>query len=90
MNANESLTSMTTERGKEGLFTKAIEQQTEKIPSGFFLTLGMSAVAASLVLKVLGQDKTANFVGLWTPTILLLGIYNKIVKTEGSERRQLH
>lgn len=77
------------ERGSEGRFTKMIEQQTEKIPSGAFLAAGLSAVGLSLGLKAMGFPKTANFVGLWTPTILLMGLYNKLVKVEGSER-QLH
>jgi hypothetical protein len=28
----------------------------------------------------------ASFVGLWVPSLLLLGLYNKIVKVAGSER----
>ena len=82
--------SITTERGQEGNWTKALEQQTEKIPSGAFLALGIGAIFASLALKAMGQGKTANFVGLWTPTILIMGLYNKLVKVEGSERSSLH
>lgn len=74
-----------TERGQEGALTKRIEEQTERIPSGAFLVAGVGAIGASLILKVVGMDKTANFVGLWTPTILILGLYNKLVKLEGSE-----
>lgn len=80
---------MMTEKGKEGSFTKTIEEQTERIPSIAFLTLGIGAVAAALTLKAMGQDNTANFVGMWAPTILIIGIYNKLVKVEGSERRSL-
>lgn len=75
-----------TGEGEEGRFTKAIEHQTEKIPSGVFLTAGVSAIAASLAFKACGMSKTANFIGLWTPTILVLGLYNKLVKLEGHER----
>jgi hypothetical protein len=28
----------------------------------------------------------ASFVGLWVPSLLLLGLYNKIVKVAGSDR----
>jgi len=41
----------------------------------------------ALALKLLGRHATANFVGEWAPTILMLGLYNKIVKVLGSERR---
>lgn len=74
------------QRGEEGRWTKMIEHQTEKIPSGAFLAAGLSAVGLSLALKAIGFPKTANFVGLWTPTILIMGLYNKLVKVEGSER----
>lgn len=29
----------------------------------------------------------ASFVGMWAPSLLLLGVYNKIVKVAGSDRR---
>jgi len=34
------------------------------------------------------RKQWANFVGQWVPTILLLGIYNKIVKTQGSDQKE--
>lgn len=72
----------------EGSMTKALEQQTSKIPSGAFLGLAVGSIALSAGLAMSEKRKgLANFVGLWVPTILLLGIYNKIVKTEGSDRR---
>jgi hypothetical protein len=33
----------------------------------------------------MGRDKDALFVGQWAPTFLILGLYNKIVKTVGSD-----
>lgn len=74
--------------GKEGPMTKAIEKQTVKIPSGVFLVGGASAALGSLIIKSCGMHKTANFVAQWTPTILILGLYNKLVKVEGSERQE--
>jgi hypothetical protein len=44
-------------------------------------------MAASATLKCLGKDKNALFVGQWAAPFLLLGIYNKIVKVEGSDKR---
>lgn len=31
----------------------------------------------------------AGFVGMWVPSLLLLGVYNKIVKVAGSDRTDL-
>lgn len=75
---------MDTER-KEGKVAKTIENQTAKIPSDVYLWSALSSMAASLTLKLCKQDKLALFVGQWASPFLLLGIYNKIVKTEGSD-----
>ncbi len=70
----------------EGTTTKAIEQQTAKIPSGVYLALALGSIAISAYLAATSKEKgTANFVGQWAPTFLMLGIYNKIVKTQGSD-----
>ncbi|PZX57640.1 hypothetical protein LV84_01769 [Algoriphagus ratkowskyi] len=71
---------------KEGGLAKAIEQQTAKIPSDVYLWASMSAMVISLGLKLSKQNHTALFVGQWAAPFLLFGIYNKIVKTQGSER----
>jgi hypothetical protein len=72
---------------KEGEGTKAIENQTAKIPSQVFLWTAVAVMAASLALKLTKKKSgTALFVGQWAAPFLLLGIYNKIVKTQGSER----
>lgn len=74
---------------REGTMTKAIEHQTAKIPSTYFLTAAGGAVALSLGLAIMGEKKGwANFVGNWVPTLLMLGIYNKIVKTHGSDQTE--
>jgi hypothetical protein len=65
---------------QEGDLTRKVEHQTARIPSLFFLAVAGATIGISLGIKVAGYDKTANFVGQWVPTILLLGIYNKIVK----------
>lgn len=31
------------------------------------------------------QRKVASFVGQWVPTILITGLYNKLVKVQGSD-----
>jgi hypothetical protein len=69
----------------EGTITKAIEQYTSAVPSGVYLSLALGSIGLSAVLKMSGRDKGAQFVGHWVPTILILGLYNKLVKLHGSE-----
>lgn len=71
----------------EGPVTKAIEHQTSKLPSDLFLWAAVGSMAASATLKCLGKDKSALFVGQWAAPFLLLGVYNKIVKTEGHDHK---
>jgi hypothetical protein len=70
---------------KEGPIAKSIEQQTAKIPSDVYLWAALASIGLSLTLKVLGKRHDALFVGQWPAPFLLLGVYNKIVKTEGSD-----
>jgi hypothetical protein len=67
---------------KEDMITKSIEQQTKKIPSDIFLFTAIGTMAISLTLKCLGRPKDAAFVGQWAAPILILGVYNKLVKQE--------
>ena len=69
----------------EGKVAEAIEKQTAKVPSDVYLWASLAAMAASLSLKILKDDHRALFIGQWAAPFLLLGIYNKIVKTQGSD-----
>jgi len=69
---------------KEDDTTKAIEKQTIKIPSDVFLFTAIGTMAISLALKCLRKPKDAVFVGQWAAPILILGIYNKMIKQEKS------
>ncbi|MDM1295689.1 hypothetical protein HX021_15465 [Sphingobacterium sp. N143] len=72
--------------GQEGNLTKRIEKQTSKVPSTFFLGAALFSMGVSAALKCMKSDKhAALFVGQWAAPFLLLGIYNKIVKTEGHD-----
>ena len=57
---------------QEGKGTVEIEKRTSKIPSGFYLAAGLTAMAAL-------------FVGQWAAPILIMGLYNKMVKTQGHD-----
>lgn len=72
---------------EEGTLTKKIEGQTAKIPSSAFLWSALGAMGASFALKMMNKNHAALFVGQWAAPFLLLGIYNKIVKTEGHDEK---
>lgn len=70
---------------KEGKVAKAIEEQTAKLPSDLFLWAGLGLMAISFGLQVAGKKKLSNFIGHWPTNILLMGLYNKLVKVEGHD-----
>lgn len=88
-------------RHREGRVARSIESQTAKLPSDVFLWAAGAAMIGSLVFQVLGptprrmgifgrsvpgRAPLATFIGQWVPTLLLFGIYDKIVKVAGSDR----
>jgi hypothetical protein len=70
----------------EGPVARGIESQTAKLPSDWFLWGALGSIAVSLGLQLFGNKKTSNFVGQWAPTLLILGLYNKLVKVAGHDR----
>ncbi len=69
----------------EGTVARTIEQQTAKLPSDTFLWAAGASIAASAALQLMGNRHASVFVGQWAPTLLLLGLYNKLVKQLGSD-----
>jgi hypothetical protein len=70
----------------EGKVAEAIEEQTAKLPSDIFLWAALGSMGVSLALKIMKRKHTALFVGQWAAPFLLLGVYNKIVKTQGHDQ----
>lgn len=68
----------------EGTLARLIEQQTAKVPSHVFLFAALGSMLASLALELAGRSRASRFVGMWPETLLIAGIYNKIVKTLGT------
>ncbi|MEZ0483912.1 hypothetical protein [Fibrella aquatica] len=68
----------------EGPVAEAIEEQTAKLPSDLFLWGGMGALATAAAFFATGKKHEALLVGQWAAPILILGLYNKLVKLEGS------
>lgn len=70
----------------EGKVATAIERQTAKhLPSDAFMWAAGASVLASLILKSQKRDHEALFIGHWVPTLLIFGLYNKMVKLLGSD-----
>jgi len=72
----------------EGPVAKTIENQTAKLPSDTFLWAAVASIGASLLFKILGSNHRALFIGQWAPVLLILGLYNKLVKQLGSDRTE--
>lgn len=64
----------------EDMMTKVIENQTSKVPFDVYLGLAFTSMGASLLLKILGKKHCSLFVGQWAAPILIMGLYNKLVK----------
>ncbi len=60
--------------------TEAVESKTSKVPSLAFLGLAIGSMAASAALVLTGRKQLGNFVGQWAPSILIMGLYNKLAK----------
>ena len=80
-------TSQMSQDHSEGTVARTIEQQTAKLPSDTFLWAALGAMGASAVFQLIGKKNVSLFVGDWVAPLLLFGVYNKIVKTQGSDRQ---
>ena len=68
--------------------TEAVESQTAKVPSLAFLGFAVGAMALSATLVLTGRKQLGNFIGQWAPSILVMGLYNKIAKEIAVPKRQ--
>jgi hypothetical protein len=84
--------SMSGTRKNEGKTTALIEQQTSRLPSMTYLLFALGSIVLSAGLAASARPvsrfgnsrrlELANFVGQWAPTLLTIGVYNKLVKIE--------
>jgi hypothetical protein len=77
---------MQAQQHTEGTVARTIEQQTAKLPSDTFLWAAIGSIGASAILRLMGKKHASLFVGDWVAPLMLFGVYNKIVKTQGSDR----
>lgn len=68
----------------EGPVAEAIEQQTAKLPSDLFLWAGIGTLATAAYVFSTGKKQEGLLIGQWTALFLIQGLYNKLVKLEGS------
>jgi hypothetical protein len=69
----------------EGRVAKAIEEQTAKLPSDLFLWTALGCLGVSTLFGLVGASRISIFFGQFAAPILIMGLYNKVVKVEGSE-----
>lgn len=65
----------------EDPFTRVLEQQAARVPSDVFLIASILAMGGSLYCYLRGMTDRSLLLGLWAPTLLTMGVYNKLVKT---------
>ena len=70
---------------QEDQFTAAIEKVTSQIPSSVYLGAAIASIIGSVCFKVVKKNHEALFVGQWVAPFLILGLYNKMVKQNGSD-----
>lgn len=70
---------------REGPVARTIEEETAKVPSDIYLWASVGAMAASAILQIAGKRKVSLFIGQWVSPILIMGLYNKIVKVAGHD-----
>lgn len=55
-------------------------ESIENLPSSVYYGGVFGSILLSMLLFVTGRKHAAIFVGLWAPTILNLGLYNKLLR----------
>jgi hypothetical protein len=66
----------------ESRMGRRLQRRTGRIPSSVFLWAAGSSIVGSLAFYLMGRRQTAQFVGQWAPTLLILGTYNKLVRQQ--------
>ncbi len=70
---------------KEGEMTKKLEDFTAQLPSKFYLCTAAAIMGISIFLKCRRHTHSALFLGQLVSPILIMGLYNKLVKIHGHD-----
>jgi hypothetical protein len=65
-----------------------VESRTAKVPSLVYLGLALGSMAASTALLLSGRRYLSIFVAQWAPSILVIGLYNKLTKELALPQRE--
>jgi hypothetical protein len=60
----------------------------ENLPSSVYYGGVAGSILLSVLLYVTGRKEAGIFVGLWAPTILNLGLYNKLLRPSNEPELQ--
>jgi hypothetical protein len=71
---------------REGALTRGLEKVAAALPSTTWLAFAGASMVASVALQLMRKKHGALFMGVWVPSFLLLGVYNKLVKVAGTDR----
>jgi hypothetical protein len=69
----------------EDRVTGAIESHSSRIPSSVYLGAAIGSMVGAAILKAAGKQHWSLFVGQWAAPLLIMGVYNKMVKQHGSD-----
>jgi hypothetical protein len=64
-----------------------VTSQIESVPADSFLLGAAFSVGASLILRLTGRFQDALFVGQWAPTLLLVGLYSKVMSSDALRQK---
>lgn len=71
----------------EGKVATTIEDQTAKLPSDLFLWTALGCLGVALTLTLMNNKSNLGlYVGQWASPLLVMGLYNKLVKLEGHDK----
>lgn len=62
-----------------------MDRQIAKAPSNAFVLMGLGSLGLSLLLRMLGSKEGSQFIGQWVPTLMIIAVYNKMLKEENLE-----
>ena len=71
----------------EGKVARTIEKETAKLPSDVWLWAAFASIGISMLFHAGGKRQDGLFIGQWAAPFLLFGLYNKLVKVGGYDRK---
>jgi hypothetical protein len=59
---------------------RPIDEVASRVPAAPYIAMVAASIVASAALFATGKRMAALFVGLWAPTVLNMGVYNKLLQ----------